>query len=153
MTPVDGLFVEPSPVSVKFPLSFLRTGGAVSLYARSVTNSQHSDAHGGTREPLMIIAPETRRAFHRFDALLPPEYRAELIAGEIIVNPPPHGNHEQIFAKLNGQLVKSSAIDVEVSGHRGLETPLGDFIPDMTVTVPDTFGEAPPWGGVRRESS
>ena len=94
----------------------------------------------------MTISAETRREFHRFDDMLGPEYRAELIAGEIVVNPPPHGSHEQIFAKLNSQLMKKSAIEVEVSGHRGIETPLGDYIPDMTVTEPDTFEGAPPWG-------
>lgn len=94
----------------------------------------------------MTISAETRREFHRFDAMLGPEYRAELIAGEIVVNPPPHGTHEQIFAKLNNQLVKKSAIEVEVSGHRGIETPLGDYIPDMTITEPDTFDGQPPWG-------
>lgn len=94
----------------------------------------------------MTISAETRREFHRFDAMLGPEYRAELISGEIVVNPPPHGTHEQIFAKLNNQLVRKSAIEVEVSGHRGIETPLGDYIPDMTITEPDTFGGQPPWG-------
>ncbi|WP_194924550.1 Uma2 family endonuclease [Catenulispora pinisilvae] len=94
----------------------------------------------------MTISAETRREFHRFDDMLGPEYRAELIAGEIIVNPPPHGTHEQVFAKLNNQLVKKSAIEIEVSGHRGIETPLGDYIPDMTITEPDTFGGKPPWG-------
>ncbi|MFL6116539.1 MAG: hypothetical protein ACJ786_35055 [Catenulispora sp.] len=32
----------------------------------------------------MTISAETRREFHRFDDMLGPEYRAELIAGEIM---------------------------------------------------------------------
>lgn len=94
----------------------------------------------------MTISAELRQAFHVLDARLPSEYRAELIAGVIIVNPPPYGIHEQIFAKLNSRLTRLSAIDVEISGHRGLQTPLGNFIPDLTVSEPDIFREQPPWG-------
>jgi len=94
----------------------------------------------------MTISAEVRQAFHVLDERLPPEYRAELIAGVIIVNPPPDGDHEQIFAKLTSRLTRLSAVDVEISGHRGLQTPFGNFIPDLTVSEPDVFGDKPPWG-------
>ena len=94
----------------------------------------------------MTISAELRQAFHVLDERLPPEYRAELIAGVIIVNPPPYGDHEEIFAELTFRLTKLSAIDVRISGHRGLQTPLGNFIPDLTVSEPGTFKEQPPWG-------
>jgi Uma2 family endonuclease len=94
----------------------------------------------------MTITAETRQAFHEFDATLGPEYRAELVAGEIIVNPPPNGGHEHVFAAVNRQLMRHSAIDVDLSGNRGVATPFGDFIPDLTVAELGAFEGEPSWG-------
>nr|WP_269781600.1 Uma2 family endonuclease [Nocardia bovistercoris] len=56
-----------------------------------------------------------------FYALEPPEgFRAELIEGEIIVTPPPRGDHESIIASINRQVIKGSAVDVDFSGNKGL---------------------------------
>src|SRR5882672_2783979 len=118
----------------------------MSLYDRSVTTPRHSDAHGGTKEPLMTIAPETLQLFHDFDADLRHGYRAELIDGEIIVNPPPNGTHETVFARINKQILLKSAVDVHISGSRGIATPFGLYIPDMTVAEPGAFEGEPSWG-------
>ncbi|MEZ0107242.1 Uma2 family endonuclease [Catenulispora sp. EB89] len=94
----------------------------------------------------MTVTAETRQAFLEFDATLGPKYRAELIDGRIVVNPAPVGDHESVLAKLNTQLVRDSAIPVWISGHRGLSTPFGNFIPDLAVAEPGAFEGEPSWG-------
>ena len=94
----------------------------------------------------MTVTAEERQAFHEFDATLGPEYRAELIAGRFIVTPPPNGNHESVFGKLTVQMARRSAVDITVSGNRGLDTPFGNFIPDLTVAEPGSFDDEPSWG-------
>jgi Uma2 family endonuclease len=94
----------------------------------------------------MTVTAEERQAFLEFDAKLGPEYRAELIAGRIIVNPPPVGDHESVIGKLTVQLARKSAVDITVSGNRGLNTPSGNFIPDLTVAEPGAFDDEPSWG-------
>lgn len=94
----------------------------------------------------MTVTAEERQAFLEFDAKLGPEYRAELIAGRIIVNPPPAGDHEHVLSELIDQLVRKSAVRVRISGNRGLGTEHGNFIPDMAVAEPGTFEGEPSWG-------
>jgi Uma2 family endonuclease len=94
----------------------------------------------------MTVTAEERQAFLEFDAKLDPEYRAELIAGRFIVTPPPNGNHESVIGKLTVQMARKSAVDITVSGNRGLVTPFGNFIPDLTVAEPGSFDDEPPWG-------
>ena len=94
----------------------------------------------------MTVTAETRQAFHEFDATLGPEYRAELIAGSFIVTPPPAGNHESVISKLTVQFARKSLVDIAVSGNRGLDTPFGNFIPDLTVAEPGSFDDGPSWG-------
>jgi Uma2 family endonuclease len=94
----------------------------------------------------MTISAETLQLFHDFDADLRPGYRAELINGEIIVNPPPNGNHESVFARINRQIVLKSTVEVDISGGRGIRTPFGLYIPDMTVAEVGAFAGEPPWG-------
>ncbi|WP_194917174.1 Uma2 family endonuclease [Catenulispora rubra] len=94
----------------------------------------------------MTVTAEERQAFLDFDATLGPNYRAELIAGRFIVTPPPNGNHESVIGKLTVQMVRKSAVDITVSGNRGLDTPFGNFIPDLTVAEPGSFDDEPSWG-------
>jgi Uma2 family endonuclease len=94
----------------------------------------------------MTVTAEERQAFLEFDATLGPEYRAELIAGRFIVTPPPNGDHESVIGRLTVQIARKSAADVTVSGNRGLDTPFGNFIPDLTVADPGSFDDEPPWG-------
>ncbi|MGW4894220.1 Uma2 family endonuclease [Kitasatospora sp. NPDC004240] len=75
----------------------------------------------------------------------PPGYRAELIEGEIVVTPPPDGNHESAFAFVNRQLLRDAEIDVHVSGTKGLITPGGRFVPDGTVCPVGWLKNAEPW--------
>lgn len=75
----------------------------------------------------------------------PPGYRAELIDGEIIVTPPPDGNHETAFSKIMKQIVRRSSADLDVSAHKGLITPLGRFIPDLTIGPEGIFADKEPW--------
>jgi Uma2 family endonuclease len=106
----------------------------------------HADAHGDGREPLVAVPARQRQLFHEFDATLHPNYRAQLIAGRIVVSPPPPGNHEGVVAELTMQLYRNAAIEIDISGFRGLETPFGNFIPDVTVAEASAFEGAPPWG-------
>jgi Uma2 family endonuclease len=94
----------------------------------------------------MTVTAEERQAFLEFDATLGPEYRAEFIAGRIVVNPPPAGDHEHILSQLIDQLARTSATRIRVSGHRGLSTSFGNFIPDLTVAEPGSFEGGPSWG-------
>ncbi|ACU76944.1 conserved hypothetical protein [Catenulispora acidiphila DSM 44928] len=94
----------------------------------------------------MAVSAQERQLFHEFDAELHPNYRAELIAGRIVVSPPPPGSHAEVLAKVTKQLIRDAAVDTEISGHRGLETPFGNFIADLTVAEPGSFAGAPSWG-------
>ncbi|GAA2013459.1 Uma2 family endonuclease [Catenulispora yoronensis] len=94
----------------------------------------------------MTVTAEERQAFLEFDAKLGPEYRAELIAGRIIVNPPPVGNHEHAISRITEQLLRKSAIPFDFSANRGLSTPFGNFIPDLAVVERGLFVDEPSWG-------
>ncbi|HEV2783718.1 MAG TPA: Uma2 family endonuclease [Actinophytocola sp.] len=75
----------------------------------------------------------------------PPGYRAELIDGEIIVTPPPDGNHETASSKIIQQIVRRSSMDLDLSANKGLITPSGRFIPDLTVGPEGAFADKEPW--------
>ncbi|GAA0661976.1 Uma2 family endonuclease [Kitasatospora atroaurantiaca] len=75
----------------------------------------------------------------------PAGFRAELIEGEIVVTPPPDGNHEAAFAIISKQLYRMSRDEVHVSGAKGLITPRGRFIPDGTVGHEGLFDDQEPW--------
>ncbi|WP_030545650.1 Uma2 family endonuclease [Streptomyces albus] len=74
-----------------------------------------------------------------FLALDTPEgFRAELIEGEIVVTPPPEGAHEANISRIIRQVARHSAVDMDVSGNKGLAVPRGGqcvknhVIPDLT---------------------
>lgn len=75
----------------------------------------------------------------------PPGYRAELIDREIIVVPPPSGYHESIIARITRAINRHAKVDVEVMANRGLITPRGRFIPDLTVVPFGVFEEQTSW--------
>lgn len=72
-----------------------------------------------------------------FLALDTPEgFRAELIDGEIVVNPPPLGDHEQCIAEISYQVVRDSPNAFHWAGQKGLIVPGGAGHPDNRV-IPD----------------
>ncbi len=85
-----------------------------------------------------------------FLALDTPEgFRAELIDGEIVVTPPPLGDHEGCIAKIIRQVIRYSATELECSGNKGLKVPGTEGLPSNHVIPDITFvsAEADPFRG------
>ncbi|MEW2397071.1 Uma2 family endonuclease [Streptomyces sp. NPDC046862] len=89
-----------------------------------------------------------------FLALDTPEgFRAELIEGEIVVAPPPDGEHERYISRIVRQVIKRSRTDMDFSGNKGLKLRSGEAgpknhaIPDVTLAPVelDIFGTAGSW--------
>lgn len=93
----------------------------------------------------MIITAELREAFEDVDGKVGPLYRTELVDGEIIVVPAPHGTHEFVIGELIEQFRKS-VLPIRMSMNRGLGTPTGNYVPDITIAEPGYFEGRPPWG-------
>ena len=105
-----------------------------------------------TREP-DVPATSLLEDFHALDAQAPEGYRAELLDGVITVTPPPDGDHEHAIARMLAQFIRSSAVEMDVAGHKGLIVPSsgqdvpGHVIPDITLARAELrlFRGAPAW--------
>ncbi|MEV7217247.1 Uma2 family endonuclease [Kitasatospora cineracea] len=69
-----------------------------------------------------------------FLALETPEgYRAELVAGEIVLSPPQDGGHEAVIGRVLRQVFRADR-EFDYGGNKGLVVPGGRYVPDGTFT-------------------
>ncbi|MFF4652314.1 Uma2 family endonuclease [Streptomyces sp. NPDC001380] len=92
--------------------------------------------HGGDGDDLLA-------AFLALDT--PEGFRAELVEGEIVVTPPPDGDHETVIGRIVRQVYRSSPEDIDFAPNKGLSLPAGRFIPDGTFARRGAFAGRPSW--------
>ncbi|MER5755026.1 Uma2 family endonuclease [Streptomyces sp. NPDC002088] len=75
-----------------------------------------------------------------FLALDTPEgFRAELVEGEIVVTPPPDGDHEDYIGLIVSQVIRRSRTEMQFSGNKGLKLGKAEACPKDHVIPDGTF--------------
>ncbi|MFG2695692.1 Uma2 family endonuclease [Kitasatospora sp. NPDC048407] len=94
---------------------------------------------------MCAIEPEDPYLVADFLAMETPEgYRAELVAGEIVVSPPQDGGHDTVISRVLRQVFRSGG-DFDAGLRKGLIVPGGYYIPDATFTERNAMNGQPPW--------
>ncbi|MFG3024855.1 Uma2 family endonuclease [Streptomyces sp. NPDC048254] len=83
----------------------------------------------------------------------PEDVTLELIEGEIYISGVPEGHHEHIASRINTQIARRSTVEMDISGHKGVQVPVGGgcpkdhVVPDLAVAPEDAelFRDAPGW--------
>src|SRR5512139_3488039 len=91
---------------------------------------------------VMAHEPQTQESYllEGFLALDTPEgFRAELIDGEIVVTPPPGGDHDKNIGRVVRQINQKSAVRFDFWPNKGLITPSGARRPQSRVIPDGTF--------------
>ncbi|MBT2675702.1 Uma2 family endonuclease [Streptomyces sp. ISL-14] len=106
-----------------------------------------SDAESGVPD---YSDSSVEAAFERISAAAPVGWRVELIEGEICVTPPANGEHEEILAEVNRQVIRQSPDDSLLNYFGiGLNVPgssdTGHVEPDLVIAPKGTFDDQEQW--------